>query len=49
MIHNDISSAGIFSDLLGLGDDKGDAKDETRNRLNELVTFALCGFGILKP
>ena len=47
-MRNDVAASGIFGDLIGLEKDKDADKDETRNRINELATFALCGFGFFK-
>ena len=38
----------LLGDLVGFRKEKEEEKDETWNRLNELTTFALCGFGFFQ-
>ena len=45
--HRDTSFHGLFGDLSALKKEKEEEeKGDTRNRLNELATSAICGFGL---
>ena len=48
MMHRATSYHGLFGDLSSLKRDKEDEKGDTWNRLGELETFALFGFGFFK-
>ena len=48
MMHRDRGYNGLFGDLSTLKKDKEDEQDNTWNRMDELETFALFGFGFFK-